>query len=118
MASSTKLIAGTVGLVAVLTGAIAGASMWHADRASKRQSVEAEAIGLVATPAKWYDSGDEENKEGHSITFAYVGPNNRVFTRSIERVEWYDSNTRYKVCHNPSDGDDWQLRPEDHVCGE
>lgn len=117
MASSAKLIAGTLAGVALLTGAIAGGAMLMADRTSKRLTVEAEAIGLVATPAKWYDSGDEENKKGHIVTFAYVGPENRVYTRKIERVEWYDSTTRYKVCYNPRDGDDWRLYPDDHICG-
>lgn len=118
MASSAKLIAGTVGLVALLTGGIIGGVMWNADRTSKRLTAEAEAIGFVATPVKWWDSVDEENKEGHTLTFAYVGPGNKVFTRKMDQVEWYDSTTRYKVCYNPQDGEDWHLYPFDHVCGE
>jgi hypothetical protein len=118
MASTAKLVAGTVALVALLTGGIVGASMWHADRTSKRLTAEADAIGLVATPARWWDGAEEENVDGHTITFAYVGPANKVFTRRIDQVEWYDSKTRYKVCYNPQNGDDWQLYPDDHVCGE
>ena len=118
MASTTKLVAGTIGVVALLTGALVGGAMWHSDRTSKRLTVEADAIGLVATPVKWWDGVEEENVDGHMITFAYVGPDNKVFTRKLDQVEWYDSKTRYKVCYNPQDGDDWQLYPADHACGE
>ena len=119
MAASTgKLVGGTIALVAVLTGGIVGTSMWFADRTSKRLTVEAEAIGFVATPARWYDSGEQEHVDGHTLTFAYVGPRNQVFSRTVDQVEWYDRTTRYKVCYNPQNGDDWKLYPSDHVCGE
>ena len=118
MASSAKLIAGTLGLVALLTGAVAGAAMWHSDRTSRRLTAEAEAIGLVATPVRWWDGLDEEHKDGHTITFAYVGPANQVHTRRIDQVEWYQSTTRYKLYYNPGSADDWLLYPADHVCGE
>jgi len=118
MASSGKIFAGTIALVLALTGAIVGAVMWNADRTSKRLTAEAEAIGLVAVPTKWWDSIDEENKEGHTLTFAYVGPGNKVFTRKMEEIEWYDSTRRYKVCYNPQNGEDWRLYTEDHRCGE
>jgi hypothetical protein len=118
MASSGKIFAGTLALVLALTGGIVATAMWNADRTSRRLTVEAEPIGLVATPARWWDSSDEEHKEGYTLTFAYVGPDNKVFTRKMEQIEWYDSTRRYKVCHHPQNGDDWRLYPEDHVCGE
>jgi len=118
MASSGKIFAGTIALVLGLTGAIVAAAMWNADRTSKRLTVEAEPIGLIATPTKWWDSIDEENKEGHTLTFAYVGPGYKVFTRKMEQIEWYDSTRRYKVCYHPKNEDDWRLYPEVHVCGE
>jgi hypothetical protein len=106
-----------VGVLGV-TGVLAGGAMWSGSARSARQSVETEAVGLTATPSKWYDSGEEENVEGHVLTYAYVGPDNRVFTRKIVNVDWYDPAARYKVCFNPADGDDSALRPGDHRCGE
>lgn len=55
MASTGKIFAGTIALVLVLTGGIVAAVMWHSDRTSKRLTAEAEAIGFVATPAKWWE---------------------------------------------------------------
>lgn len=47
-----------------------------------------------------------------------MGPDNKVFTRKMEQIEWYDSTKRYKICYNPRDGEDWRLYSEDHACGE
>lgn len=116
MADRTLL--GMLGLIGAITAGIVGFVMWDADRTSKRQTIEAEAVGFTATPAKWHDSVEEEDREGHTLTYAYVGPANAVFTRRLDRVEWYDAGRRYKVCYNPRDGEDSKLYPADHVCGE
>jgi hypothetical protein len=116
--ADTRTFVGVLGLVGVITAGIVGFVLWDEDRDSKRRTVEAEAVGFAATPAKWYDSIEEENREGHTLTYAYVGPNNQVFSRKIEEVEWYDSGKRYKVCYNPRDGNDSKLYPSDHVCGQ
>ena len=113
-----KMWTGTLLGIAALTGGIVGFSLWDADRTSKRLTVEAEAIGFTATPTKWWDSGEEENVEGHTLTYAYVGPGNRVYTRQVEQVEWYRDVNRYKVCYNPEDGDDSKLYTVQHVCGQ
>lgn len=116
MADRTLLC--TLGVVGVLTAGIVGFVLWDEGRDSQRRTVEAEAVGFAATPVKWYDSLDEENKEGHTLTYAYVGPDNQVFTRKLVEIEWYDAGTRYKVCYNPRDGNDSKLYPADHRCGQ
>ena len=106
----------TIVAIAVLTGAIVGAVFWNESRTSKRLSQETEAVGLVATPTKWYDSGDEETVEGHTLTYAYV-VDGQVYTRTLQQITWYDAAVRYKVCHAPGDGDESRLYPAEHRCG-
>lgn len=113
-----KMWTGTLLGIAGLTGGIVSLALWDADRTSKRLTAEAAAIGFTATPAEWWDSTEEENIQGHTLTFAYVGPGNRVYTRTMDQVEWYKPTHRYKVCYNPQDGDDWKLYTTEHVCGQ
>ena len=104
-----------VGILA-LTGAIVGGVFWSESRTSARLSGETEAVGFVATPTEWYDSGEESNVQGHTLTYAYaVGDD--VFTRTLEQITWYDPATTYKVCYNPGDADDSRLYSADHTCG-
>jgi hypothetical protein len=112
-----KTLLGTLGLIGVITAGIVGFVLWDEDRDSKRRTVETEAVGLAATPVSWLDS-DDERREGHTLTYAYVGPNSQVFSRRIQEIEWYDSAKRYKVCYNPQDGNDSKLYPADHRCGQ
>ena len=103
-------------IVLGITGVIVAGAMWSESRTSARLSAETEAVGLAATPAEWYDSGDEEQVEGHTVTYAYtVG--DEVYTRTLNEITWYDSTANYKVCYNPEDGDDSRLYPGDHACG-
>jgi hypothetical protein len=103
------------GVIAV-TGVTVGGAIWYANRESERLSVETEAVGLVATPAEWYDSGDEENVQGHTLTYAYV-VGDEVIPVTLNEVTWYDPGTSYKVCYNPEDGSDARLYSSTHVCG-
>jgi hypothetical protein len=105
-------------IVAILaiTAAIVGGVFWNESRTSKRLAADTEAVGLVATPTEWYDSGEEENVQGHTLTYAYSA-GDQVFTRTLEQIEWYDSTSRYHVCYNPEDAEDSRLYPADHACG-
>jgi len=99
-----------------ITAAIVGFVLWDEARTSKRLSAEAEAVGFQATPTRWYDSVEEENVEGHTLTYAYAA-GGKVYPRTLERITWYDSTTTYKVCYNPADPDDSKLYPAGHACG-
>ena len=111
-----KVWAWTIGGILALTAAIVGGVLWNESRTSERLSSETEAVGLVATPTEWYDSGEEENVQGHTLTYAYsVG--DQVLTRTLEQIVWYDPATSYHVCYNPDDADDSRLSPADHTCG-
>lgn len=112
-----KTLAATLGIVAAVTGAIVAVAMWSSARTSERLSAEAPAIGFVATPARWYDSSDEENVEGHTLTFSFVDAANGVHAETMEEVTWYDETRQYKVCYNPEDPADFRLYRAEHVCG-
>jgi hypothetical protein len=106
----------SVSAVLALTGVIVAGTFWSEARTSARLSGETEAVGLTATPTEWYDSGDEANVRGHTLTYAYaVG--DVVYTRTLEQITWYDSAAGYKVCYNPDDAEDSRLYPGDHACG-
>jgi hypothetical protein len=106
----------TVAGILAVTGAIVGGVFWSEARTSERLSGETASVGFVATPTEWYDSGEEENVHGHTLTYAYtVGSD--VFTRTLEQITWYDPATTYKVCYNPADANDSRLYPGDHSCG-
>lgn len=104
-----------IGIVGVLTAGIVTWVMRESAAASKRQTAEAQAVGFVATPARWWDG--EENQEGHTLTYAWVDGANAVHTESAEEITWYDAGKTYKVCYNPQDPTDRKLYPADHVCG-
>jgi hypothetical protein len=110
-----KSLLGTLALVAAITGGIVFFVLRDEAATSKRLSAEAEAIGFVATPAKWYE--DEENVEGHTLTFSFVDAANGVHARTMERITWYDPERGYKVCYNPEEPEDFRLYRADHVCG-
>ena len=104
-----------VGILGI-TGALVGGALWSADARSERLSAETEAVGFVATPTEWWDGAEEENVEGHTLTYAYtVGED--VYPVTLEQITWYDPARSYKVCYNPADGSDAHLYPGDHVCG-
>ena len=107
----------TLAIVGAITGAIVVYVLRDEAATSKRLSAEAEAIGFVATPAKWYDSLDEENVEGHTLTFSFVDGANGVHAKTMEEVTWYDAERGYKVCYDPANSADFKLYRADHVCG-
>ena len=111
-----KQYVGAILIVGVITGAIIGFVFWDEARTSERLSAETEAVGFVATPAEWYDSGEEENVQGHTLTYAYA-VEDQVFPRTMEQITWYDSTVTYKVCYDPSDPSDSRLYASDHQCG-
>lgn len=104
-----------IGLVGVITAGIVTFVVKESAAASKRQTAEAEAVGFVATPVKWFDGDDHQ--EGHTLTYAWVDGANAVHSESAEEITWYDPSKRYKVCYNPQDPRDRKLYPADHVCG-
>ena len=111
-----KAWAWSVVAILAITAAIIGGVFWSESRTSKRLAADTEAVGLVATPMEWYDSGEEETVQGHTLNYAYsVG--DQVFTRTLEQIDWYEPGTRYHVCYNPEDGNDSRLYPADHACG-
>lgn len=112
-----KPLAATLGIVAAITGLILFFVLRHEAAVSERLSAEAEAVGLVATPVRWYDSADERNREGHTLTFSFVDAANGVHAKTMEQVTWYDPERRYKVCYDPADPEDFRLYPAEHVCG-
>ena len=106
----------TIVAVLALTAAVVGGIFWSESRTSRRLSSDTEAVGLVATPTEWYDSGEEENVQGHTLTYAYsVG--DQIFTRTLEQIDWYEQGTSYHVCYNPDDAEDSRLYTTDHACG-
>ena len=106
----------TIAVVLVLTALIVGGIFWSESRTSARLSAETEAVGLVAHPAEWYDSGEEANVTGHTLTYGYAA-GTAVFARTLNQITWYDPDTEYKVCYNPGDPADSRLYPVDHECG-
>jgi hypothetical protein len=104
-----------IGLIGVLTAGIVVFVLKDSAADSRRQTAEAQAVGFVATPVKWFDGDD--NQEGHTLTYAWVDSANSVHAESAEEITWYDSSTTYKVCYNPQDPADRKLYPSDHVCG-
>jgi hypothetical protein len=104
-----------IGLVALIVAGIVGFVMRDSAATSKRQTAEAEAVGLVAAPVTWFDGDDHQ--EGHTLTYAWVDRANAVHTETAKEISWYDASTRYKVCYNPQDPTDRKLYPADHVCG-
>jgi molybdenum cofactor biosynthesis enzyme len=104
-------------IVAVITAAIVRFVLWDERRTSQRLSQEAEAIGFTALPTQWYDSVDERNVSGHTLTYAYTA-GEQVITRTLEQITWYEPERKYKVCYNPADPNDSKLYPADHVCGQ
>jgi hypothetical protein len=114
--SNSALIA-TLGVFAIVAIGIVGFVLWDEARTSKRLSAEAEAVGFVATPDRWYDDSKERDVSGHTLTYAYTDGNYVVHTRTMERITWYDPETTYKVCYDPEDPERQKLYPAAHVCG-
>ncbi len=112
-----KILAGSLALVAAVTGLILFFVFRHEGAVSRRLSAEAEPIGLVATPATWYDSGEEGDVQGHTLTFSFVDGDNGVHAETMEQITWYDAARGYKVCYNPADAEDFRLYASDHSCG-
>ncbi len=107
----------TVIVFVAITGAIVGFVLWDESRTSARLSAEAEAVGLEAIAAQWYDTSKERNVSGHTVTFAYaVGE--KVFPRTLNEITWFDPAVKYKVCYNPADPEDSKLYPASHTCGQ
>lgn len=104
-----------LGIVGVVTAGIVTFVMKESAAASKRQTAEAQAVGFVATPVKWYDGDDHQ--EGHTLTYAWVDGANAVHSESAEEITWYDPTATYKVCYNPQDPKDRKLYRADHACG-
>ena len=108
---------GTIAAVALITAAILVGVFWSEGRTSRKLSAEAQPIGLAALPLQWYDSAEEEQVSGHTLTFSYVDAANGVHTETVERITWYDPSKRYKVCYDPEKPDDWKLYESTHECG-
>lgn len=102
-------------VIGVIVAGIVGFVLRDSAAASKRQTAEAQAVGFVATPVKWFDG--EDDQEGHTLTYAWVDGANAVHPESAAEISWYDPSTRYKVCYNPQDPTDRKLYPTAHVCG-
>ncbi len=103
------------GLVGVITAGIVAFVLKESAAASRRQTAEAAAVGLVATPVRWFDGDDHQ--EGHTLTYAWVDGANAVHAETAKEITWYDASTGYKVCYNPQDPTDRKLYPAAHVCG-
>ena len=106
-----------IAAVGVITAAIVGGVLWNESKTSKRLSAEARAVGLTALAEEWYDSIEEENVSGHTVTFSYVDAANGVHTEKLERITWFDPSKQYKVCYDPAQPADWKLYEASHVCG-
>lgn len=104
-------------LVLALTGGGVGFALWQSKEASKRQTAEAPVIGFAATPVKWWDGAEEEDVEGHTLTFSWIDGASQPHTQTMDRITWYDPARQYKVCYNPQDASDWKLYSATHVCG-
>ena len=113
-----KTLGVTVGIFAVIIFLTYGVIKWLDARESKRLSAEAELLNLTSSPVEWYESdkGGGENKKGHTLKFTYVA-DSKAFTRTYEKITWYDPNKKYKVCRNPADPNDSKLYPTEHSCG-
>ena len=116
MTDTAKMWIWVVLVIGGITAAIVGFVLWDEARTSERLSAETAAVGFQAVATKWYDSADEETVEGHTLTYAYTA-GEKVYTRTLEEITWYDSTTTYKVCYNPADPDDSKLYRADHRCG-
>jgi hypothetical protein len=101
-------------IVAAVLGGIGYFALRDDDADSRRQSAEAAPVGLVATPATWWDG--EDNEEGHTVTFAFVDQANGVHTGELKQITWWRDG-KWKVCYNPADPKDYELYPADHTCG-
>jgi hypothetical protein len=105
-----------LGILGVITAAIVVFVMRDSAATSKRQTAEAQPVGLVAMPTKWWDGDD--HVEGHNVTFAWVDGANAVHTERMDEITWFDPARSYKVCYNPQQpAEDWKLYPADHACG-
>lgn len=105
-----------VGVLTLVAGGV-GFALWESKKASQRQTEEAPVIGFAATPVKWWDSGEEEDIEGHTLTFSWIDNAGQPRTQTMKEITWYDPTRSYKVCYNPQDASDWKLYSSDHVCG-
>lgn len=104
--------------VVVITAAIIGFVLWDEGKSSARRTAEAAVIGFAATPVTWWDSGDQRDVKGHTLTFSWVDAANVPHTQTMEQITWYDPARSYKVCYNPEEpARDWKLYPAGHVCG-
>lgn len=108
---------GTAVAVLVITAGIVGGVLWMDARASKRQTAEAQVIGFAATPVTWWDGSEEEDVEGHTLTFSWLDGASQPHTETMDRITWYDAAKSYKVCYNPAEATDWKLYSSTHVCG-
>lgn len=104
-----------IGLVGGITALIVYFTLRASDAESKRQTAEAEAIGLTALPVEFWDGEDQE--EGHTVTFTWVDAKNGVHQQELKEITWWRDGETWKVCYNPADPSDFRLYAADHVCG-
>jgi hypothetical protein len=113
---SRKTVIWTVIVFVAITAGIVGFVLWDESRTSQRLAQETKAVGLTGTPTEWYDTAKERNVTGHTVTFAYTA-GEKVYTRTMAEITWFDPAAQYKVCYNPEIPDDAKLYPASHVCG-
>ena len=63
----------------------------------------------------WWDGSEEEDVEGHTLTFSWLDGASQPHTETMDRVTWHDAAKSYKVCYNPADATDWKLYASTHV---
>jgi hypothetical protein len=111
-----KSVLPAAGVLTLVAGGV-GLALWESKQASARQTAEAQAIGFVAAPVKWWDGTEQEDVHGHTLTFSWLDGQNQPHTQTMKEITWYDPARSYKVCYNPQDPSDWKLYSSDHVCG-
>ena len=114
---STKAWIWSVIVVIAITAGIIGFVLWDESKTSQRLTQETEAVGLTGTPTEWYDTSKERNVSGHTVTYAYTA-GEKVMTRTLEEITWFDPAAQYKVCYNPADPEDSKIYPATHTCGQ
>lgn len=104
-----------LGLIAVLGVAIAFYA-FQDDAEGRQRTAAAQVVGFVATPTKWQGAGGD--RDGHTLTYAWVDGADSVHAERLERIGWYDPATTYKVCYDPENPSDRRLFPTAYVCGD
>ena len=103
-----------LGLIAMLGLAII-IHAFRGDPEGRQRTAEAQVVGFVATPSKWQGAGGD--REGHTLTYAWVDGADSVHAERLERISGYRPATTYKVCYDAENPSDRRLYPTAFVCG-